>query len=1503
MIAVARKLFVIALLLGLMLLATHVGTPGNLVYPRTLSILGFMILASFTLGELFTLIRLPKVLGYLAGGAIFGLPATMLFEPLGLNLINERVITNLEPVNNIALAVIALAAGLHLKYHHIKALLKPAFLILITKFFSVFILITSAVFLLYPVLMGAQPSYEMLLAAGLIVSVISMGTSIELTMAVADELNVDNTLVDLTLGTAVLKDIFNILLLAFTVYFINSRLLPSGNSAGSGNLEELLSELGLTILAGGVLGAIVVFYLKYVKHEITFFIVCLIVFGSYASILLHLETLLLFVVAGSVAVNFADTSDLDKPVSNLSLPVYIIFFALAGASLQIDTISQALPLAAVLFVIRIVAVIIPVRITGRVLSLDMPVMRYGWSGFISTGILTLGFLQVIAKQVPVVSEVVAPVLYDLVLLNLILGPVIFRLSLIFQKKDEESSSVVPLPEEPEIVIPEDTLVKAEKEYRIVFSEPQFEDKHLNKILFDLYFRIIGLLSNFRDSFIAKRNLESQELLEETVALYRNMFLSIESIIMSGKDPRAVKATLQNLRINQTEAMLHHLEERKLSERKFADYDSLARNLLSELTTLSDDIPESHELGVITDLAKLKGKPLDFKFYLVYLKVRCMFSKIIRRKSSVSVDVDLRSMARFYLNAVSTGEILETVNLVGSDRLNLYRKLKAIHKNFISYLDEMITIIGQEKSSLGFVTVFFMRYEELKEMFFNELDVYINEQTANVEQIEKRLTYAFASPYNAFLKHLGEVIRVERRSNDIDLFNALEKARMQRETLIDSLRHWVIYYHGIIGLIQKELYIYRFEIQLNNFLDRALLNLADEISERIRTGCPKIADQLRHFTAELAGRIPAGYDGLKSYSDNFRISHSISELTLVVRELERASRSRKLRTFLDTVINGINTLSSALPAEAELLDDSDLNLPERTPQFIQMKNYKVSKITQNFLLSKFPREIGDVNEFLVNYVETSLKEFRNLESSVIYYIDSMVKRLEEDPGDLDGARDIISALSENFISRLREIENNNDKLELSINSQVAVKTATAIKEVKTLISLSNREEPGKTEVSRKLSGYFASSLKFTRVNIHYLFHKVAQFGRFLLKKLLIPLTRRLFERLKIFPGKLPESYKEDLFKTKEILDRLPFIYRRLFDGTSLESSEFFKGEQDLRKLVTEAQQRFRAHLPASILITGAPGSGKTSYIYFIKKELFRPGDFIEFDFLERISTVDELRQVLSQAMGYNELKTIDSIILDLNERFRNKFVLLINLHKLFLRTVDGFGALNAMLHIISMTNSNVIWIVSVQSIAWQFIRTNFGASSLFNLKLSLEDLNRSKMKDIILKRQETAGFNFKFSKDDLYLLRKKFLGSFQMVDEQSYLSRIYFDRLSDYAGGNIVAGMNYWLNSILKIEENTLTIQTYQPFPYIDLSFLDLKSVTALHAVILHGGLKRSQLAECLNTSEKEAGELLNKLFSMNLLRIGELTKSHDYYYTNKFKFKSIERELIKRNMLPCEPEK
>lgn len=1497
MINTTRRIFILVILFGLMLLTKTIGTSGEMSYPRTLAVLGFIILASFTLGELFQTIRLPKVTGYIFTGLVFGLSLFQFtnFEPLFL--INQRITENLSVVNNIVLAVIALIAGLELKYSKLKKVIKTGLVIILFKFFFIFILITGSFYLLFPVLTQTLISWQFLLAGGVLISVIAMGTSIELTIGVSEELDIKNDLVELTLSTSILKDLLNIILLVVVIFLIKMYLLPVHDTVLSNPLLTLLTDLGKTIAAGGILGVLTVLYLRYIKMEVTFFLICLIIFGGYAASLFHLETLLMFVIAGMITSNFAPEEEFEKAAENLSLPVFIVFFTLAGATIDLSSALNYLPIAAALFLIRIIALFISVRSAVALVNSPPEIKRFGWSGFISTGVLMLGFSGIIASELPQISTLVSGIIYDLILLNLLLGPIIYRAVMVYQKNDEETAPPVELKTTVKAGLV-DKLNKVKEDYQIAFAEPNFYDEKLNKIFFDLYFKLIELVNEFRDNFVTKRNYETEDILKETVAIYRDKFLGIESILKSGKDPRAIRAALQSIRINQTEVLLDKLEERKKIERDFANSDTLIKKLLNDLLEITSTLDESYPLSTEIDYATYSGKSLTFRFFILRLKFTTWLKTIFTGDHTSVVKINLKNYSRYYLNVKTTTELLETINLTGADRLNLFRKLKAIHKNFIYYLDDLITTIGQEKSSLGFMPVFFMQYEELKAMFFNELDVYIEEQSSTVMNIEKRLTYAFASPYNDLLREVKSVIRLDKRGLDVNFFKEYEESQKVKDSLFDSIRYWVIYYQGIIGLLQKELYIYKFEIQLNNFLDKALLNLADEISERIRAGSPKIIEQFRQMITDIKALLPLGFDTVKAYSDHFRMSYVIPELSSLIRDLDKTTRSRKLRTFFDTVINGIKSVAKELPEEAAYLDEEELNLKNRIPEFTKLKTFEIRKQTSSFLLLKLPREIGDVNEFLVDYVDTALKEIRSLESSVNYYLDSIVKRMHEDPEDFEGVEDILNTVSSSFLNRLREIENNNDKLEQAINKQVADKTEVAVTEIKRLIRQAPQLDRAIKHEKNTFSSRLNYTIRFVKVVLKKVFHTINAAISGIYKRFIIPLFARSYERFKILSGKLGTSYKEDLFRLDEILNGLPFIYRRLFDGTSLESSEMFLGKEEIKHILSDAQSRFKNKLPSSVLITGAPGTGKTSCLYFIKNELLRPGEYLEFYFLERISTVDELRKLISEAFGYNDLKSVEAIIIDLNERYRGKTVLLINLHKTFVRSVDGFEALKTMLHIISMTSVNILWITSVQSTGWQFIKTNFKAASLFTFSISLEELNRRRVKEIILHRQKTTGFGFRFTEDDLYLLRKKMFSSSKSIEDQRYLENVYFERLTDYADGNIVAAMNYWLNSIKKIEGNTLLIQTYKAYPLIDLSFLDTNLITVLHTVMLHGGLKKSQLAQSLNIPESQAGEALTKLLSLNLLKVGELTKSHDYYYTNKFKFKSIQFELKNRNILP-----
>ena len=67
-----RKIVIVLLMVGAMLLVHRYAVPGEGFDPRGLLALGFVILATYTIGELAEAVGLPHITGYLLAGLALG---------------------------------------------------------------------------------------------------------------------------------------------------------------------------------------------------------------------------------------------------------------------------------------------------------------------------------------------------------------------------------------------------------------------------------------------------------------------------------------------------------------------------------------------------------------------------------------------------------------------------------------------------------------------------------------------------------------------------------------------------------------------------------------------------------------------------------------------------------------------------------------------------------------------------------------------------------------------------------------------------------------------------------------------------------------------------------------------------------------------------------------------------------------------------------------------------------------------------------------------------------------------------------------------------------------------------------------------------------------------------------------------------------------------------------------------------------------------------------------
>jgi Kef-type K+ transport system membrane component KefB len=109
--------------------------------------------------------------------------------------------------------------------------------------------------------------------------------------------------------------------------------------------------------------------------------------------------------------------------------VFVVFFAIAGAHLDIPLLKQLWPVALVLSVSRGLFTYGAHRL-GSVLADDPPqVRRYGWAPLVSQAGLALGLALTVAQAFPMFGVGFQSLAIAMVAINEIVGPILFKWAL------------------------------------------------------------------------------------------------------------------------------------------------------------------------------------------------------------------------------------------------------------------------------------------------------------------------------------------------------------------------------------------------------------------------------------------------------------------------------------------------------------------------------------------------------------------------------------------------------------------------------------------------------------------------------------------------------------------------------------------------------------------------------------------------------------------------------------------------------------------------------------------------------------------------------------------------------------------------------------------------------------------------------------------------------------------------------------------------------------------
>lgn len=409
--------FVLAVLFALLLVATRLmpALEGGGVVAAT----GFLLLAGTLTSSLLEVVGLPHLTGYLLAGAIAG--------PHVLHIVDHHTVDELKFASSLALALIAFAGGAELKIE----LLKKEIRVLSWALFiqtALGAVVMTAVFFAASRLMPFMATLPTKGAFGvaMIWGAIAVSRSPSALLGILSQTRASGPVTNHSVGFVMLSDVVVVVLFSATLMVGRTFIDPSTHLSMHA-LEELGHELLGSVSIGTTLGLLLAAYMRLSGAQLILVLLAVSVGVWEAIKYLQFDALLSFLVAGFVVQNLsAQGEKFLHAIEQASGVVFVVFFATAGAHLDMPLLAQLGPVALLLSGSRALVTFVCSRVVNAVAKPEDTVARYGWTPLVSQAGLTLGLVVIVERAFPTFGPALRSLAVATVAINEVVGPVLFK---------------------------------------------------------------------------------------------------------------------------------------------------------------------------------------------------------------------------------------------------------------------------------------------------------------------------------------------------------------------------------------------------------------------------------------------------------------------------------------------------------------------------------------------------------------------------------------------------------------------------------------------------------------------------------------------------------------------------------------------------------------------------------------------------------------------------------------------------------------------------------------------------------------------------------------------------------------------------------------------------------------------------------------------------------------------------------------------------------------------
>ena len=348
---------------------THIFTKVHIPHLNILFLLGLALFGGTVGGRLFQKFRIPQVVGYIVIGIVIG--------ESGLKIVDHDIIQSLQPLSYFALGLIGFMIGGELKKGIIVKYGKQFINILLFEGITAFLLVSIFIGILGTLLFG---NWKISWALGLLLGAIASATAPAATTEVLREYKTRGPLTRTVLGIVALDDGLALLLFAIASSVAGS-LIGNGHNGILRIFIHPFYEIFGSVIIGTLGGLTLSKLLKKYSEEsrLLAFSVGIVLLITGLAIAVHVDMLLAAMTLGAVVTNFTPrkSKDIFKLVEAFTPPIYVLFFVLVGAKLDISHLTLPIALLGCAYLIaRTAGKTIGAKVGARISKAQKSVCNY-----------------------------------------------------------------------------------------------------------------------------------------------------------------------------------------------------------------------------------------------------------------------------------------------------------------------------------------------------------------------------------------------------------------------------------------------------------------------------------------------------------------------------------------------------------------------------------------------------------------------------------------------------------------------------------------------------------------------------------------------------------------------------------------------------------------------------------------------------------------------------------------------------------------------------------------------------------------------------------------------------------------------------------------------------------------------------------------------------------------------------------------------------------------------